>query len=66
VDYNRELLLKLPEDYESLEEGVEKVSTRRQVEKSIVLYTYEIETDENNPLLSEILRIIVGSFYAPG
>ncbi|MCJ1357536.1 MAG: Phosphotransferase enzyme [Icmadophila ericetorum] len=57
VDYNGEVLLKLPENYESLEEGDGKARTRKQVEKSIVLYTYETETDKNNPLLSEILRI---------
>ncbi|MCJ1478981.1 Phosphotransferase enzyme [Lambiella insularis] len=56
VDYNGKVLLKLPENYESLE-GDEKARTRKQVEKSIVLYTYETETDTNNPLLSEILRI---------
>jgi hypothetical protein len=60
VDYNGEVLLKLPEHYESLEEGDEKASTRRQVEKSIVLYTYETETKENNPLLSEVLYIHYG------
>jgi hypothetical protein len=57
VDYNGEVLLKLPEDYESLEEGDAKAHTRKQVEKSIVLYSYETETDKNNPLLSDILRI---------
>ncbi|CZR51218.1 probable FMP29 Found in Mitochondrial Proteome [Phialocephala subalpina] len=57
VDFNGEVLLKLPENYESLEEGDEKARTRKQVEKSIVLYTYETETDKQNPLLSEILRI---------
>lgn len=57
VHYNGEVLLKLPEDYESLEQGDEKTRTRKQVEKSIILYTYETETDKNNPLLSEILRI---------
>jgi hypothetical protein len=57
VDYNGEVLLKLPENYESLEDGGEKARTRKQVEKSIVLYTYETETDKTNPLLREILRI---------
>ena len=57
VDYNGEVVLKLPEHYERLEEGDEKARTRRQVEKFIVLYIYETETEETNPLLSEILRI---------
>jgi hypothetical protein len=57
VDYNGEVLLKLPENYESLEEAGEKVRTRKQVEKSIVLYTYETESDKKNLLLSEILRV---------
>lgn len=56
VDYNGQVLLRLPENYESLE-GNEKARTRKQVEKSIVLYTYETETDKTNPLLSEIFRI---------
>ncbi|KAH8811076.1 kinase-like domain-containing protein [Xylogone sp. PMI_703] len=36
VNYNGEVLLKLPEHYESLEESDEKASIRKQVEKSIV------------------------------
>jgi len=60
VDFNGEVLLKLPANYESLEDGEEKTRVRRQVEKSIVLYTYETETDKTNPLLSEILRIMHG------
>ena len=57
MDYNGKVRLKLPENYESLEEGDEKARIRKQVEKSIVLYTYEAETDKTNPLLGEILRI---------
>jgi hypothetical protein len=57
VDYNGEVLLRLPDKYDSLEEGDEKARIRRQVEKSIVLYSYERETDRENPLLSEILRM---------
>ena len=60
VDYNGEVLLKLPESYEGLEEGDEKARIRRQVEKSIVLYTYETETEKINHLLSEILRMPYG------
>ena len=60
VDFNGELLLKLPENYESLEEGDAKARIRTQVEKSIVLYTYETETNRRNLLLSEILRIPLG------
>ncbi|KAG9228229.1 kinase-like domain-containing protein [Amylocarpus encephaloides] len=56
VDYNGKVLLKLPDNYESFEAD-EKAHTRKQVEKSIVLYTYETETDKNNALLSDILRI---------
>ncbi|TVY81629.1 Altered inheritance of mitochondria protein, partial [Lachnellula suecica] len=56
VDYNGKVLLKLPQNYESLK-GDEKARTRKQVEKSIVLYNYETETDTKNPLLGEILRM---------
>jgi hypothetical protein len=51
---------KLPETHESLEEGDEKARLRRQVENFIVLWTYEMESEEWNPLLSEILRIYQG------
>lgn len=57
MDYNGEVLLKLSENYERLEEGDEKARTRKQVKSPIVLYTYETETDKTNPLLREILRI---------
>ena len=60
VDFNGEVMLKLPENYERLEDGDEKARIRKQVEKSIVLYTYETATDKTNPLLSEILRIHYG------
>ena len=60
VDYNEEVLLKLPENYEGLEEGDEKARIRKQVERSIVIYTYETETKKTNSLLSEILHIPYG------
>lgn len=60
VDYNGEVLLKLPANYESLEDGDEKARIRKQVEKSLVLYAYEAETEKTNPLLSEILRVKYG------
>ncbi|KAI9051775.1 hypothetical protein LZ554_004042 [Drepanopeziza brunnea f. sp. 'monogermtubi'] len=56
VDYDGEIILKLPETYESLE-GEEKASMRRQVERSLVMYLYVTCTDETNPLLSEVLRV---------
>jgi len=37
MDYNGEVLLKLPDDYESLDEGNEKARIRNQAERSIVL-----------------------------
>lgn len=60
VDYNGDFLLKLPETYESLEEGDEKARNRKQVEKSIVLYSYERDTEKENSLLGEILHIPLG------
>ncbi|KAF7879090.1 hypothetical protein EAF04_000290 [Stromatinia cepivora] len=37
-------------NYESLEEGDEKARMRKQVEKSIILYTYETETDKKQSI----------------
>ncbi|KAL2076086.1 hypothetical protein VTL71DRAFT_1029 [Oculimacula yallundae] len=59
VDYNGEMLLKLPEVYESLE-GDEKARTAEQVEKSLVLYFYESNTTKMNPVLGELLLMHQG------
>lgn len=55
VDYNGQVLLRLPEGSESIEDANEKARVRTQVESSIVLHRYETETKEVNPLLGEIL-----------
>ncbi|UPX16985.1 uncharacterized protein EKO05_0007364 [Ascochyta rabiei] len=56
VDYNGELMLKLPESYNALEEE-EKMRVRTQVKKSIVLWTYETETKNRNSVLYNIWHI---------
>ncbi|XMA20108.1 hypothetical protein WAI453_012899 [Rhynchosporium graminicola] len=48
VSYAGEVMLMLPEDYESME-GKEKAGVSHQVERSIVQYLYEIKTKETNP-----------------
>ncbi|KAL9097474.1 MAG: hypothetical protein Q9165_000370 [Trypethelium subeluteriae] len=45
IDYNGEVILKLPEDCATMEDEDEKRRVRSQVEKSIVLWTYESETE---------------------
>lgn len=60
VDYDGEVLLRLPDHYESLDQGDEKARIRKQVEKSIVLYSYETDTRTINPLLNEILGMHYG------
>lgn len=56
VHYAGEVLLRLPEDYESME-GNEKDRISCQVERSLVRYLYEAETKEANPLLADIIDI---------
>ncbi|KAH9217470.1 kinase-like domain-containing protein [Leptodontidium sp. 2 PMI_412] len=60
VDYNGELMVRLPESYDALEDGDEKNRIRIQVEKSIVLWTYETETKNTNSILYDILHINQG------
>lgn len=49
-------MLKLPEYYSTLE-GEEKMGVRTQAEKSIVLWTYETETKNTNPIIQDVLQI---------
>jgi hypothetical protein len=60
VDYNGELMLKLPESYDALEDEDERKRIQTQVEKSIILWTYEMETKNTNPILYDILHLNQG------
>lgn len=51
--------MRLPESYDALDED-EKLRVRTQVEKSIVLWTYETETKKTNPILRDIMHINQG------
>lgn len=53
-------MVSLPEIYDALEDGDEKMRIRNQVEKSIVLWTYENETKNTNPILHNILHVNQG------
>lgn len=53
-------MMRLPESYDALEDEDEKSRVRTQVEKSIVLWTYETETKDTNPILHDILHIDQG------
>lgn len=57
VDYNGKVMLKLPDNYEVLEDPNEKARIRDQVERSIVLHMYEAGTAKVNPVLHEILHL---------
>lgn len=50
-------MLEFPEHYKSLADLDEKSRIRLQVEKSIVLWTYESETKEVNPDLHEVFHV---------
>ena len=55
INYNGEFLLKLPEHYENLEDKEEKERLETQVERSVLLHTYESITAEKNPVLRDVL-----------
>jgi hypothetical protein len=53
-------MLKLPESYDALENEDERKHIQTQVEKSIILWTYEMETKNTNPILYDILHLNQG------
>ena len=60
IDYNGEVLLRLPQHYDNLKDEDERARIRTQVEKSIVLWAYETETKKENSILNDIFHIFQG------
>ncbi|KAF2768456.1 hypothetical protein EJ03DRAFT_364001, partial [Teratosphaeria nubilosa] len=54
VDYDGEVMLKLPPGYEDMEAGEDKAAIERKVERSILLFSYVNGTRNLNPELSKI------------
>ncbi|KAI0104819.1 kinase-like domain-containing protein [Nemania sp. FL0031] len=57
VDYDGDILLRLPPHYDTLEDPDEKSRIRSQVEKSILLWSYERNTKKVNHLLDEVFHL---------
>ncbi|KAJ2986726.1 hypothetical protein NUW58_g4892 [Xylaria curta] len=57
VDYNGDIMLRLPPHYDTLEDQDERTRIRSQVEKSILLWSYERNTKKVNPLLHEVFHL---------
>ena len=57
VRYSGEVILKLPEHYDSLTDEEEKARIRTQVERSILQWMYESETKTANPKLYELFNV---------
>jgi hypothetical protein len=57
VEYNGELVTRLPETYDALEDEDEKQRVRTQVENSIILWTYETETRNTNLVLHDARQV---------
>jgi hypothetical protein len=55
LDYGISLLMKLPEDFKSLDDAT-KEQLRYQVSQSILIHTYETLTAENNALMYKAMR----------
>lgn len=60
VDYDGEVILRLPEHYEGTKDADEKARVRSQVERSIVLHAYESDTRKTNPILHEVYHLPLG------
>lgn len=56
VDYTGDVMLRLLDDYKSMEKSVQD-QVAHEVEKSLVQYLYETETNKQNPLLVETNNI---------
>ncbi|KAI1821833.1 kinase-like domain-containing protein [Xylaria intraflava] len=57
VRYKGEMMLFLPPNYETLEDEAEKSRIRLQVEKSILIWSYERKTKKVNELLHEAFHL---------
>ena len=55
VDYSGEIILKLPENFKELDPE-EQSRLQDQVQRSIQVYIYELNTSNQNPTLNKILR----------
>ncbi|KAB8069135.1 hypothetical protein BDV29DRAFT_195102 [Aspergillus leporis] len=54
ICYNGEVLLKLPENYQTIKDADERRRIQEKVEKSLLLWAYETNTEKRNPILNEI------------
>jgi hypothetical protein len=57
VEFKGELITEVPQGYDDLEDEDEKLRIRTQVEKTLVLWHYETETETTNPLLHGIMKM---------
>jgi hypothetical protein len=57
VRYNREFMMRLPENYQSIEDADEKLRLRVQVERSLLRSKYDTATKSTNPVLHDSIHI---------
>lgn len=55
LDYSVEMMMKLPENFKQLDEAT-KDRLRYQVAQSILIYSYETRTANENPLMHKMMR----------
>ncbi|KAI0968016.1 kinase-like domain-containing protein [Xylaria arbuscula] len=60
VDYDGDIMLRLPPHYDTLEDQDEKCRIRSQVEKSILLWSYERSTKKVNYMLHDVFHLSQG------
>lgn len=57
IEYHGEMILRLPDYYETMEDKVEKAKLTDRVEKSILLWYYGQEMQEKNPTLQNLFDL---------
>ncbi|EME87090.1 uncharacterized protein MYCFIDRAFT_152052 [Pseudocercospora fijiensis CIRAD86] len=57
IDYHGELMLRLPDDYETMQDKDEKKKVCNKVQKSLVYWRYGRQTQRQNPVLRELFDL---------
>jgi len=58
IDYEGEVMLKLPPQFKDMEDGDEKDLIRSKVERSILRFCYDDETQQSNAVLATVFQSI--------
>lgn len=57
IEYHGEIMLRLPDYFEGIEQKEEKAKLTEKVERSILYWYYSRETQKKNPTLQELFNL---------